>query len=334
MRDESPYAVDWIAHHRAQGVTDFLVYTNDCSDGTEALLDALAPARVVHVPQGAVRGTEPAPQWRAMAAAWDHPLRTACDWAIHLDVDEYVCPVDEGGLPALIAGMPGADAIALPWRLFGSAGRMTASDAPVPERFRRAAPPAVAYPLLASFFKTLFQLDGPFECFGIHRPRQSAPPRFHDACGTERPDLAAAPGRIVDWTGGRPPQGRRAQLNHYSLRSVEEFLVKRERGLPNRAAKAVDLTYWVERNFNTVEDHAMDPHLAAMHREAASLRALPGVAEAEARGRRWHRERAAAILATEAGVTLAGRLLMTRTSAAPPAPQTRRLLELLRETAR
>lgn len=327
MRNEAPYVVDWLAHHRALGATDALIASNDCEDGTDALLDALAPAGVVHLPLGAVRDAgPPTPQWRMLRAAWDHPLREACDWALHVDVDEYV---ETDGLPALIEGMPGAEAIVLPWRLFGHAGHLRAGDAPVPARFRRAAPEAVTYPLLASFFKTLFDLSGPWEGFGVHRPRQTAAPRLVDDEGAPRPDLAAAPSRIALWRGGRAPAARRVALNHYSVRSIEEFAVKRARGLPNRVGKAVDLTYWVERNFNTEEATGMDAHLPALEAEAARLRALPGVAEAEARGRLWHRERAAALLATPEGARLAGRLALARTSAPPPPAQARRLIALL-----
>ncbi|KIT18155.1 hypothetical protein jaqu_00890 [Jannaschia aquimarina] len=332
LRDEGPFLLDWLAHHRAIGVTDVLAFTNDCRDGTEALADALSPAGLVHVPQGAIRGRDgPTPQWRALAAAWDHPLRAACDWALAIDTDEYVCQVG-GSLPDLIAGMPGAQAIALPWRLFGNSGRFEAGQGATPARFRRAAPEAVAYPVLASFFKTLFDLRGPFTGFGVHRPRQAGPPVFHDETGARRDDLAGRPGRILLWRGGRAAQGRRVQLNHYSVRSVEEFLVKSVRGLPNRTSKAIDLTYWVERNFNTVEDSSFDPHLPALEAETARLRALPGVAEAEAASRAWHQAELGRILSTEEGVRLAGRLAMAPSSVVPPPDQLGRLLALTRAT--
>ena len=68
MRNEGPHLLEWIAHHRAAGVSDFLVYNNDCEDGTEALLELLPD--VVHVP---LEGGKKPPQWRALKAAWDHP---------------------------------------------------------------------------------------------------------------------------------------------------------------------------------------------------------------------------------------------------------------------
>ncbi|MES2816741.1 MAG: glycosyltransferase family 2 protein, partial [Pseudomonadota bacterium] len=41
VRNEAAFLLEWLAHHRACGVTDFLVFTNDCDDGTDAMLDRL-----------------------------------------------------------------------------------------------------------------------------------------------------------------------------------------------------------------------------------------------------------------------------------------------------
>jgi hypothetical protein len=76
LRNEAPFIVEWVAHMRAIGVTDLLVYTNDCDDGTDALLAVLANHGILHhiiqdVPQGV------SPQWQALKAAWWHPLRRA-----------------------------------------------------------------------------------------------------------------------------------------------------------------------------------------------------------------------------------------------------------------
>jgi hypothetical protein len=54
MRNEGPYCVEWIAHHRAAGFTKFLIYTHDCTDGTDALLDLLPD--VTHVSFTVVEG--------------------------------------------------------------------------------------------------------------------------------------------------------------------------------------------------------------------------------------------------------------------------------------
>ena len=41
MKNEGPFILEWIAYHLAIGVDDFLIYTNDCTDGTDEFLDIL-----------------------------------------------------------------------------------------------------------------------------------------------------------------------------------------------------------------------------------------------------------------------------------------------------
>ena len=43
MRNEAAYALEWVAYHRMIGFERIVICTNDCTDGTDALLDALAP---------------------------------------------------------------------------------------------------------------------------------------------------------------------------------------------------------------------------------------------------------------------------------------------------
>lgn len=334
LRDEGPYVVDWLAHLRALGVARVLAFSNDCSDGTERLLDALSPAGVVHVPQGRVRGAEgPTPQWRALQAAWDHPALHGARWLLHLDLDEWIALSGPSDLPGLVAACGGADAIALPWRLFGCDGRFAPGRGMVPERFTRCAPEDLIFPAQGAFFKTLFRRDGPWTGFGVHRPRQSAVPVFADETGRPDPRLAASESRILLWRGGRPAEGRLVQLNHYSVRSIQEFLVKRGRGLPNHVGKAVDLAYWVERNFNAVRCDRIAAQLPAVRDGAERLRALDGVAEAEAAAHDHHARALRAVLATPEGVELCGRLVLAAGSVAPAPALGRHLLALRRAAA-
>ena len=47
MKNEGPFLLEWIAYHRAIGVSDFLVYTNDCTDGTDRMLKLLQKKNIV-----------------------------------------------------------------------------------------------------------------------------------------------------------------------------------------------------------------------------------------------------------------------------------------------
>ena len=112
--------MEWIAHHQAAGVTDFLIYSNDCDDGTGEMLDALAAAgEIVHLPQ--TKTGSQSIQWQALRDAWKHPLRKEADWILVSDVDEFLnIHVAGHQISDLLKALPDdTDAVALPWRLFG-----------------------------------------------------------------------------------------------------------------------------------------------------------------------------------------------------------------------
>ncbi|TRD23503.1 glycosyltransferase family 2 protein [Palleronia caenipelagi] len=326
VRDEAHNLVDWIAHHRALGATDFLIFTNDCADGTEALLDALAPAGVTHIHNEIPEGRTP--QWSALKQARAHPLLKDADWVAVLDCDEYVnlrSPLNS--FAGLIAACD-ADAIVLPWRLFGHSGHARRSDLSPLRAYTKAIPEDALYPALARFFKTLYR-PAAFREPGVHRPkaRKGDSPRWSNGSGQPLPpDFRAQQQRIMLW--GAPMATDLVQLNHYSLRSAEDFIIKRSRGLPNHTDKEVGLTYWVERNFNSVEDKTILRHADATEAEATRLRALPQVADIEAIARTHHARRFETLLKNPDLARLYGRLILAENSVPPPESLARELVRI------
>ncbi|SFJ35727.1 glycosyltransferase family 2 protein [Celeribacter neptunius] len=254
IRDEGPWLLDWLAHHRAAGFSHFLIASHDCSDGSGTLLAALDKAgHVTHLPftpEG-----EKSYQWQALKKLSKHPLYKQADLALFFDVDEYLCLEGET-LGDLLP--EAAEAMPLRWHLFGNSGIGSWDDRPVTERFTRAAPDEIALPL-AHFFKTLHR-PAAFKGLGVHRPKSDKDKPAHWLAATGKPlspEFAAQQSRINLF--GLPSKGERAWLNHYSVRSVEEFILKTLRGLPNRMEKHVGAGYWAERNFNTEEDQRITP---------------------------------------------------------------------------
>lgn len=295
VKDEAPYLLEWIAHHRAAGVTDFLVYSNDCSDGTDKLLKALQMAGILrHISHE--KQTGQSIQWQALKDAWKHPLRKKADWVLVSDVDEFVnIRVGDHRFEDLIGAVsPEADAIVLQWRLFGHNDVVDILDAPVTEQFTRAIPEDAQYPIAASLIKTLFRPSGPFNMLGVHRPKQK------DLSKARRPIMVDGSGQFLSQdvamqgdrisVYGQPNARALADINHYAIKSAMAFLIKRARGLPNRR-KEIGLNYWVDRNFNTVEDTSIAAMRPATQAQYDKLMGLPGVKALHAAGVAWHRTR-------------------------------------------
>ncbi|PLL13757.1 glycosyl transferase family 2 [Tabrizicola sp. TH137] len=318
VRNEGSFLLEWLAHHRAAGITDILAFSNDCTDGTDLMLDRLqAMGWLTHLRNDGPH--EKGPQWQALKTAASHPLTKAADWILVLDIDEFVnIHVGDRTIAALLHALPEADAIALTWRMFGNAGVVGLTDAPVTETFTRAAPDPLEWPWRAVMFKTLYRNDGRFGQPGVHRPKGQATDRQRWFDSAARP-LPGGPPRIFAPLGH--PNYRLAQLNHYALGSMEGYLVKADRGRANREASAFDLGYWVDRNLCDAEDRS----ILALPSQAlrADLLADPTLARLHRAAFDWRRARFLHLMRDEGWRALFGRLMMTPPSRALTAAEAR-----------
>ena len=315
VRNEGAFLIDWLAHHRTCGFTDFLVFSNDCDDGTDAMLDRLeALGWLTHV-----RNDGPHPkgvQWSALKAADKHPLKARADWVLFLDIDEYVnIHVGDRTVGSLLAALPDATAIPMTWRLFGNDGVRAYDDRPVTEQFVRAAPAVMGWPWRAAMFKTLFLNDGSYGKLGVHRPRQPDrsrmdAQRWYDGSGRPMPPTYRT-GRI--FSHYLRDNYRLVQLNHYALGAMESYVLKCDRGRANREASAFDLSYWVERNFSAEEDRSIAALAPRSDPLRAELRADAELGPLHEAAVAWRHERFNTLMREEEWRSLYGRLLM-----APP----------------
>lgn len=330
VRNEGPFLLEWIAYNRLIGVTEFLVYSNDCDDGTDALLDALAAAGVVaHLPNPA-RGRNY--QMEALKDAKRHPLVRATDWVWVTDVDEFLnVRTGAGTIADLVAACGDPQAISVHFQFFANGGVESYEDAPVTGQFLDSHNPDIWCDQLSIEVKTLVRRDFPLQYFGAHRPFHrtgGAVPVWTDGSGRPVPEA------FRDRTSKRrlrafPARGARAfaTLNHYALRSLDSYLVKIERGDVNRANRRFDMTYWLERDDAAWRDASIARHLPALEAGIAELKALPDVAAAHAASVAAHRARIADLGARPEMRELAA-ALRAAPSVPPKESELRALLEI------
>lgn len=231
-KDEGPYVLEWAAYHHLLGFTDLLVYTNDCTDGTDEMLDALASIGLLTRYDNPPLKTKP-PQSRALARAQQHPLVTTANWVMVFDFDEFV-GINRGKnkVDDLIDLIEEKDALAMSmtWRFFGSSGNALYQPEPVTERFMKAANNNFAK---GFGVKTLFKMSEPMK-LAIHRPHVTRKARKH---GEKIPmnwiNGSGGPidGRVMTWRQTKQVVGYEfAQVNHYGVKSGEEYLMRRLRG--------------------------------------------------------------------------------------------------------
>jgi len=105
------------------------------------------------------------------------------------------------------------------------------------------------------------------------------------------------------WAGERDGGGlgiHLGRVNHYAVRSVEGFMIKRDRGDVNPGRNHVKLVgtgveYWKLHDWNYVEDVRIQRHLAATRAKMDDLKAIGRVGAVHDTGVAWHRARAAAL---------------------------------------
>ncbi|MCA0870254.1 glycosyltransferase family 2 protein [Seohaeicola saemankumensis] len=302
VKNEGPFLLEWIAFNRLIGVTDFLFYSNDCDDGTDRLLDALAArGMLTHLPNPAEGRNY---QMEALKDAAKQDIVIGADWVWVADVDEFLnIHVGDHTIPALIEACGTPQAISVHFQFFANDDVDTFQDTPVIAQFTRSHNPDLWCGETAQEVKSLMRHDFPLQYFGAHRPffkpkiNKNRRPRWTDGSGRDVPHrflVAANPRRIRKF----PAKGARdfATLNHYALRSLDSYLVKNDRGDVNREHRAFDDTYWRERNDPAFEDKSIHRYLPGLRAALQELKSDPEIAALHDETVRLHRAKCAALL--------------------------------------
>ncbi len=298
MKNEGPFMLEWIAYNRSIGFTDFLIYTNDCADGTDRIADRLQELGLAQHRDNPFRKGG-SPQRTALKRAQKEPLYQEAEWLTCADCDEFLnIRVGDGRLDDLFAAVGEADAISICWKLFGNSGHVKYTEDFVTERFDRCLGEDEYPNFRARGMKTLARNNERFAKLRIHRP----------AFQLDRGDVAWVDG------GGRPmpslylDQGWKAhetfthdyaRLHHYAVRSVESFLVKRDRGRTNHVNDDQGVSYWATMNFNTERDTSIHARLPGLRKEFDALMQDPELARLHRVACTWHRGKIGDLLSRE-----------------------------------
>jgi FkbM family methyltransferase len=284
MKDEGPFILEWLAWQKAIGVTDIVVFTNDCTDGTDRLLDRLAAmGELRHLPNpAAVLGStyfQPA----ALSFVQAMPEFRRADFFLSLDVDEFLnIRVGDGTLPDLLRAVPEFDVLSICELNHGSNRRESYAPGWVTEQFPGHGTERPGRHRAQAGVKSLVRLTDRIAQVRNHRPdiADGVAPVWLDGSGRETADLHADPAR-----NGLDCRGRYglASLDHFALRSLESYLVKMFRGDVVVAGKQVSQRYWRLRDRDEARTSDLAPGIArarAVHDRLAADAALMALHDA------------------------------------------------------
>ncbi|WP_425043780.1 glycosyltransferase family 2 protein [Primorskyibacter sp. S87] len=294
MKNEAPYIIEWVAYHRAIGVDNFLIYTNDCTDGTSEILDRLQELGVLqHRNNDMWKGNSP--QQYALNQSLKEPVIRNAEWIIHIDVDEFMnIRCGNGTLQDFFDRVPDATNVAMTWRLFGHNGVTRLSDEFVIDQFDTCAPKFCPKPHTVWGFKTMFKNIGAYEKISCHRPNKLVSEfksKIHwvNGSGKNMTKEVAENG----WRSSKKSIGYDLlQLNHYALRSAESFLIKRQRGRALHVDRSIGLNYWIRMDWSDFRDITIKRNIPRLRAEYDRLMQDDVLRGWHEKGLDWHRAKA------------------------------------------
>ena len=310
MKNEGPFILEWLAHHQAVGFNRFIIFSNDCSDQSNQLLNTLDDAGVIRHLENPNRLMQ-SPKRLHVAfeyARWLKEYQRA-DYVALIDADEFInIHVGDGTLTALFQAIGDFDILSLNHVNFGFNGILEYQDRLLTDQF--------------------------ILCEGAHidknRTRRSAIKSIHkNGVGIAPLNHFPGIGKNVDgliWKDGsgreRPinPKGRRkmlpafgqtnlAQINHYVLRSLESFIVKQDRGNVIGFERWDGVNYANRYNTNSIEDRSILKSKKMRLNALEKLLGIPSVLEAHEKCISAHKEKIQALRASENGKVLFEALL-------------------------
>ncbi|MBQ3450921.1 MAG: glycosyltransferase family 92 protein [Selenomonadaceae bacterium] len=257
FKDEARYLKEWLDYHLLAGVEHFYLYNNDSTDNYR---EVLAP----YVEKNLVTLIDFPGKVMQMPAYNDaiEKFRFECRYMAFIDLDEFIFPKSNRSIVEVIdeilSNNPDAVGLVANWQIFGSNGHDKAEySRGVLERFTRRASS-----------DRLFW-DGAGNKSGTAYVKTIANPRLiRYVCG---PHYATyfyekisvnSNGKTVSGIYNFPVLYDKIVINHYCIKSREEYLTKKNKGRADRNG-SLDMEYFFVNDCNETFDDGILKYRAA-----------------------------------------------------------------------
>lgn len=234
VKNEGPYFCEWIEWHRAQGVEKFYIYDNESTDETKSVL---AP----YIESGIVEYNYFPGRNRQLPAYDDCFKRHRLDarWIAVIDLDEFIVPVTDKSITDFLHSKEDFASVEINWLCYGSGGAKTKLPGGVMDRFHKH---SVSDHKLNRYVKSIINPRQVCAMIGAHEAARLSG------------KAADSHGKVISTSfRDRLPQHDVIKINHYAVKSYEEFLGKHARGRV-RVNSKVDLSYFDKFDLNDIED--------------------------------------------------------------------------------
>ena len=254
FKDEGHYLKEWLDYHLLAGVEHFYLYNNNSSDNYKEVLAPYVEANLVTLTDFPGKMM----QYPAYEDAIDK-YRFDCRYMAFIDIDEFIFPKTNQNiveiLDDILSSNPNAAGLGINWQIFGSNGQEAADySRGVLERFTRRAPSD--WQDSNGFPNNFFKKD-------INNPRLV---RY---CINPHYSYYFSEKFVVNSNGERmkpsnkPILSDKIVVNHYIIKSKEEFLLKRKKGRAETKSKVLPPEIFQIHDRNEIFDEDILKYRAA-----------------------------------------------------------------------
>lgn len=284
FKDEASYLPEWIEFHRLVGVERFFLYDNGSNDGGREVVEPWVRAGVVSIRDCSIplgEGGQGCAYTDALSRA-----RARTRWLAFIDVDEFLFSPGPSPLPDVLREYEQHPGVVVNWQVYGSCGQTTTTEGLVIERFVRRArtgwvrnrrvksvvdPQRTVRPLGPHFFE---YAHGALAVTEDHEPVRVVERRAwarRVRRGLVRLPLVQTDPYAVRHSSATRVSVGRVRLNHYAVRSRQEFEQKVARHGSSRLAPR----YFSYHDRNEVHDPALVSYASRVRARLAAIGA-PG----------------------------------------------------------
>ena len=240
-KNEGRYLQEWIEYHKMMGVEKFFIYDNESTDNTLKILKPYIGSNLVEYRYFPGKKM----QLKAYAdCVRKHKRNTR--YLGFLDIDEFIVPIKHKTIPDYLRSLGRFSGVQINWLVYGSSGAKKRKKGLVMERFKDH---SFVDHKLNHHIKVILNPRLILRFFSAHRPVIFG--RYIDSNGN------VTKKRFWD----RIPVSNQIRINHYAIKSYEEFLEKRSRGRA-RFDRKRSLDYFDNYDLNNIKnDSVMDKYI-------------------------------------------------------------------------
>lgn len=232
-KNEAESFKEWIDWHISIGVEKFYIYDNESTDNTK---DILTP----YIEKGIVE-YHYFPGVKKQLEAYDDCFklhRTDTRWIAFIDLDEFIMPLKDSCLTEYLHRFEDYSAVEINWLIYGSSGQKEKTPGGVMQRFKCHSQPGH---FLNRHVKSIVNPRRVCNMIGAHEAARISG-KAVNSNGEE----------ITDNFKHREPVQDAIRINHYAVKSFEEFVEKQSRGRACGKSKIVPLDYFQKFDLNDI----------------------------------------------------------------------------------